>query len=726
MKKVFYSIFFLSTANIILAQKQDTILKILEVRAEKQITEVQKLKDVHGTYIISGKKNDVIQVADINANVAEKTARQIFAKIPGIFAYDMDGSGNQLNISNRGLDPHRSWEYNIRQNGIMTNSDIYGYPASHYSPPMEAIRKIEMIKGSASLQYGAQFGGMINYVTKQGDTTKPLSIESIQSVGSYGLFSSFNSIGGKSGKWSYYAYFQKRLSKGYRRNAESDANAQFAGLTYEANKNLTFHAEMGRSTYLSRIPGPLTDSMFYADPRQSTRNRNYFSPDIYVPSLSMQWQINAKTQLNVSQSAVLGTRSSVQFIGFANTLDILDPITGQYKPRQVDIDKFNSYTTEARIMHQYRIGKMNSVAVVGLMLNNNDLHRQQLGKGTSGTDYSLALTDPKWGRDLHFKTKNTAVFLENLIYLTPKWSVSPGLRTEKGTTNMLGYISYLSNDNVPLSIKHSFPLLGLSSQYSLNENIRLYGGWSQAYRPMIFADVIPVSPIEKTDPNLKDAYGFNMELGVNGVLNEKLHFDITAFQISYKNRIGSLILTDANNQSYVYKTNTGNSITNGLEMYVEYKPLSIEYGSNVNFSVFTSTSYFNGYYSKGSVVLNNKNENISGNRLETVPRWISRNGTHFGFNRFTATLQYSYTSDSYSDALNTVTPSANGARGLVPSYGIWDFNAAYRLNRQFTFKCGINNIADKQYFTKRPTGYPGQGVWGSDGRSVISTIVYKL
>ncbi len=60
----------------------------------------------------------------VNGNIAEKTGRQIFAKIPGVFVHDMDGSGNRVNISTRGLDPHRSWEYNIRQNGIITNSDM--------------------------------------------------------------------------------------------------------------------------------------------------------------------------------------------------------------------------------------------------------------------------------------------------------------------------------------------------------------------------------------------------------------------------------------------------------------------------------------------------------------------------------------------------------------------------------------------------------------------------
>ncbi|MBK9688420.1 MAG: hypothetical protein IPO65_11960 [Saprospiraceae bacterium] len=33
-----------------------------------------------------------------------------------------------------------------------------------------------------------------------------------------------------------------------------------------------------------------------------------------------------------------------------------------------------------------------------------------------------------------------------------------------------------------------------------------------------------------------------------------------------------------------------------------------------------------------------------------------------------------------------------------------------------------------KYFTKRPTGYPGQGVWPSDGRSLtaMATIRFKI
>ncbi len=707
------------------AQK-DTVLQTVEIKAKQQITETQRLSDVHGLYLTAGKKSESIQVADINANVAEKTPRQIFAKVPGVFVYDMDGSGNQVNIATRGLDPHRSWEYNVRQNGIMINSDIYGYPASHYSPPMEAIKKIEMIHGTGSLQYGAQFGGMINYITKQGDTTRPLSIESLQSVGSYGLLSSFNSIGGKNSKWSYYAYYQKRVSNGYRKDAHSDAEAQFVAITFQPTSSLSIHAEIGRNRYIYRIPGALTDSMFQANPRQATRSRNYFNPDIYVPSINFQWQISPNTKFYMAQSAVLGSRNSVQFLGFADKVDKIEAATDTYSPRQVDIDQFHSYTTEARLSQEFFIHNMKNILLSGFMLNMNDLHRRQIGKGTTGSDFDLTLTDPNWGRDLHFKTKNIALFVENLLYITPKFSVSPGIRIEKGITDMTGTINYLKPDNVPLSIKHRFPLLGISTQYQLSKTHRLYGGWSQAYRPMIFSDVIPTNILEKTDPNLKDAYGYNFEIGINGKFNDFLTYDITAFRILYNNRIGSLILTDANNQSYVYKTNTGNSLTNGLEIYLETKPLSIERGSNLNLAFFTATSYFNAFYKKGSMVVNGKTENMEGKRLETVPRWISRNGLHISKSRFSATMQYSFTDESYSDALNTVKPSTNGAKGLVPSYGLWDFNASFRLNSMFSFRCGVNNIMDKQYFTKRPTGYPGQGVWSSDGRSLTATVTFRI
>jgi Fe(3+) dicitrate transport protein len=698
------------------------------IEEKKNSILVEKLPDVHDTYLIAGTKNEVLQLGGINANISEKTGRQIFAKIPGVFVYDMDGSGNQINISTRGLDPHRSWEYNIRQNGVITNSDMYGYPASHYSPAMESIERIELVHGTASLQYGAQFGGMINYVTKQPDTSKAFTFETINSAGSYGLFSSYNAISGKVGKLTYSAYYQKRHSDGYRKSSRSDAQSQFASLTYEFNKNLRVKAELGRSSYIYQIPGPLTDAMFAADSRQATRNRNYFNPDIYVPSVVLDWKISPATKLRWTNSGLFGSRNSVMIDAFANVPDVIDPVTNSYKPRQVDIDNFKSLTSELRIVHQYNIGGLNSFVSGGIQVMKNHLRRRQLGKGTTGSDFDLTLTNPVWGRDLHLKTNNIAFFVENLLYLTPKLSVTPGFRVENGATNMTGSISYYQPEALPNKIKHRFPLFGISSQYKLNADSRIYAGFSQAYRPTVLKDIIPGSVLEQVDKNLKDARGYNLEAGINGKMGSAFSFDVSIFQMLYKNRMGTLAMTDADGKDYILRTNTGNSLTKGIELYAEYKPFSIsgQGGSHTEFSVFTSTSYFDASYIKGSSVLNNENTNTKGNKLEGVPAWISRNGLQFVHNKLFATLQCSYVSTLYSDALNTVEPSANGAKGKVPSYGLWDFNGTLHIARNYTLKFGVNNFLNKKYYTKRPTMYPGAGIWTSDGRSIVVSLGIKI
>lgn len=685
--------------------------------------DISRLPDVQENMIAAGKKTELITLGSTNANVAIKTARQLFSKVPGVFVYDMDGSGNQLNISTRGLDPHRSWEFNIRQNGVIINSDMYGYPASHYSAPMESFEKIEVVRGTGALQYGAQFGGLINYVTKAPDSSRPITFESVNTLGSYGLVSTYNAIGGTSNKFSYYAYYYRRHSAGYRRNSTSDAEAQFVQLQYQFSQKLALRAEIGRSKYLYQIPGPLNDSMFNADARMSTRSRNYFSPDIYVPSLSLNWNIANNTKLSVTASGVFGNRSSVQFDAFANVPDAIDPITNTYKNRQVDIDNFNSRTIEARLLHEYVTGKIKSKLAAGIVYMNNDLHRRQLGKGTTGTDYDLTLVQPGFGRDIHFKSANVALFIENAIYVTNKWTVSPGVRWENGDSKMQGVISYYPGDKLPTVIKHQFALLGVSTQYQLSKENILYGGVSQSYRPVLFKDIVPASTFEQIDKNLKDAAGYNAEAGIRGKILKRLQYDVSVFTLLYRNRMGTLVLQDNTGQPYTFRTNIGDSRTTGLELFVQYKfPLT----RHLYAGVFTSTSYMNGEYINGEVSTGAANKSIAGNKVESVPDWISRNGLEVLYKGFSCTLLYNYTSASFSDAVNTEIPTATGAKGIVPAYSVWDFNSTIRTNSVFTIRAGVNNIFNKQYFTKRPTMYPGPGIWSSDGRNAYVTVGIKI
>lgn len=715
---------------VMLSSQAQTTLDTTKSKELKEILikawqrkDITRLPEEQNGFLITGKKNEVIPIAGTNANIAIKTGRQLFAKIPGVFVYDMDGSGNQLNISTRGLDPHRSWEYNIRQNGIIINSDMYGYPASHYSAPMESFDRIELIHGTGSLQYGAQFGGMINYITRKPDSTKTFAFESVNTAGSYNLLSSYNAISGTNKKFSYYAYYYKRHSDGYRNNSQSDATAQYVQLNYQFNKDVSLKAELGRSKYLYHIPGPLNDSMFHADPKMSTRNRNYFSPDIYVPSLTLNWKLSEQTKINVTASGVFGSRNSVLIDAFANVPDTINRATGLYKNRQVDIDNFNSRTIELRLLQQCHIGKIQSKLATGFVYMNNDLHRRQLGKGTTGSDHDLSLVEPGFGRDIHFRTNNIALFAENIFQLSSKWTISPGIRYEKGDSKMDGIIKYYTVNELPTTIKHHFASLGVSSQYSMDKENSFYGGISQAYRPVIFKDIVPASTYEQIDKNLKDAFGYNAEAGVRGKLFRHVQYDISYFRVLYKNRLGTLVLQDNSGQSYTYKTNIGNSLTNGLEMFIQYKfPLT----NHLFAGLFTSTAYIDAKYISGQVSTGAANKSIIGNKVEAVPKWISRNGLDILYKGFSCTLLYSYTSSTFSDALNTIAPPASGAKGFTPAYALWDFNTSLRFNSAFSIRAGVNNIFNNQYFTKRPTFYPGPGIWPSDGRNIYVTVGIKI
>jgi Fe(3+) dicitrate transport protein len=468
--------------------------------------------------------------------------------------------------------------------------------------------------------------------------------------------------------------------------------------------------------------------MFAENPRQATRNRNYFNPDIYVPSIVADWRINPQTKLRWTNSALLGSRNSVMIDAFANVPDLIDPATNQYKPRQVDRDNFKSFTSELRLVHQYSAGGLTNFVSAGLQVMKNHLRRRQLGKGTTGSDFDLTLSDPVWGRDIHLKTNNVAFFAENLLYLTPSLTVTPGFRVESGETNMTGSVSYYQPDALPNKIKHHFPLFGISTQFKPGPESRIYAGFSQAYRPTVLKDIIPGSVLERVDKNLKDAKGYNLEAGMNGKISSAFSYDLSVFQMSYKNRMGTLVETDEAGADYILRTNTGNSMTKGVELYAEYKLVSItnRQGAATEFSFFTSSSYFDAYYTKGSAVLNNENIITKGNKLEGVPNWISRNGIQFVHRKLFTTLQYSYVSTLFSDAVNTVEPPVNGAKGKVPSYGLWDLNGTLHLGKSYTLKFGMNNILDKKYYTKRPAMYPGAGIWTSDGRSLVVSVGIKI
>ena len=267
------------------------------------------LPDVQGTVLFAGKKSDVILLDQMDANVTTGNQRQVFAKIPGTQIWEHDSSGLQIGISSRGLDPNRSWETNQRMNGYDIMAEVFAYPDTYFSPPLDAVERIEMVRGSASLQYGAQFGGLVNYEIRRAPIDRRFTFSSTQTGGSNGCFSSHNQVGGTVGKVTYNGYYHHRQGDGWRRaNNEFDNNTGFGQIEIAASERLKIGFEVTGLDTLIHMGGGLTDAQFKQDPRQSNFPGNWFRVKWLVPSVKLDYAINPDTRLSFTSAFIEGHR----------------------------------------------------------------------------------------------------------------------------------------------------------------------------------------------------------------------------------------------------------------------------------------------------------------------------------------------------------------------------------------------------------------------------------
>ncbi len=683
---------------------------------QKEVNTVKRMPETEGTMIYVAKRNDVIQLDRQNSNTAQVVQRQIFSKVPGVNLWEFDGSGNQISVATRGLNPHRSIEMNVRQDGYNINSDLFGYPEAHYAPSMGGVEKIEIIRGSAALQYGPQFGGLINYIMREGDPNKKFSFQTEQTVGTEQLISSFNSIGGTVGKWNYYGNFNYRSSAGYRPNGAYYNYSAYASAGYKFSKKLTIRFEYSFLDYVDQLSGGLNDSMFNENPYQSNRSRNYFQAQFNIPALRVNWNINENTSVSLVSNYILGQRNSVMFIQPPTVADTINASTLEYALRQVDRDWYYSFTNEVRLLKKYSFLKHTSALSIGARYSDSKTRRAQRGKGTTGTDFDLSLTSP-YLTDLDFTTINYAVFAENVFHLGENFSITPAIRLDVLNTSSSGYINYLPDSTLVVDKPRNILLAGCGAQYNLSNHVNIYANVSEAYRPVQYNDLVPLGSIDQVNPDMKDSHGYQADLGIRGSIKDILRFDAGVYYLYYIDRIGTVTLKDSSGNSYNYKTNTGTSEAKGIEAFVEFHPLNWAGVHTIgDISIFTSTSTDHAVYVDGStIIVNGENIDIGGNRLENAPDLISRNGVTYSYHRVSFTLEYSYTSETFSDAANTEF-SKSGITGIVPSYGLFDLNGVIDFGK-FSVKGGINNLTDEKYFTRRISTYPGPGILPGDGRT---------
>jgi Fe(3+) dicitrate transport protein len=687
-------------------------------------SDYQQLPEVVGTSIYAGKKNALIVLDNVQGNVVTNTMRQVMAKVAGIHVWESDPSGIQIGIAARGLSPNRSWEFNVRQNGYDIAADPFGYPEAYYNPQLQAVQRIEIVRGQGSLQYGPQFGGLINYILRNGsEMTKKFEYETQQTVGSNALFNSYNAIGGKSGRSHYYGFFDHRNGDGWRQNSRYYTNAGFGTYTYYFTPSFSLTTEIMHSHIRSQQAGGLTDSALYADGQKSLRSRNWFDIKWTTPALIFNYKFSETSRLNVKFFATIGDRNSVGFLQSILVKDSINAATGDYNSRALTADQYRNYGMEARYLTNYKLANRNSTLSAGIRLYTGGTFRKADGKGTTGTNYDMTVTG-NYPRDIDFKSTNAAVFAENIFRISNKLLLVPGIRYEWLEGSASGRNGYTGGGAEiilqDITRSRSFVLAGIGAEYHLTKGTEFYANYSQAYRPIQFANLQAPPTTDVVDTDLKDSKGFNADLGYRGKIKDFLQFDISAYYLQYNDRIGTV--TVAGSPSYRLITNVGNSTSKGFEGYAEFNPVrAFIKDSKADLILFASYSYTDARYSS-----DHKDAATKGKKVENAPMNIFRGGITAGYKTLLLTAQLSRVGETYSDANNTVNPTANAQNGLIPAYTVADLTATYKFSKGLSLKAGINNLLDEEYFTRRAGGYPGPGALPADGRTFFLSVGAKF
>ncbi|WP_310394909.1 TonB-dependent receptor domain-containing protein [Hymenobacter sp.] len=692
---------------------------------------------VDGTTITAGRRNELIKPREVNANLVQNNMRQVMARVPGLIVWESDGSGQQINVATRGLSPNRSWEFNVRQNGYDVSADAFGYPEAYYNPPLEAVERIQLLRGGAGLQFGPQFGGLLNYELRRGSRDKKVEIETSNTAGSNGLFNSYNAVGGTVGKVNYYAYYRHRQGNGWRSNNQFSVDDLHGNVHVALTERLTLNAELTYMTNQLQQPGGLTDAQFAQDSRQSTRERNWLSTPWLVPALTLDYRAGERTRLSLKTFGLVASRNSVGFVAGLPAPDTVNRRTRQLAARQVDRDDYRNLGAELRLTQDLDfLGRTHTLAT-GLRAYRATTLRRQRGTGTTGNDLDLTLTgNGLFTNEFDFTTTNAAAFAELLLRAGTRLSFTPGVRYDYLRNTGTGYLGRAtdgSENRLPDQASRRHVLLyGLGSEFQVSTTTDLYANYSRAFRPVLFGDLVPPATADVIDPNLKDARGYTAEVGYRGNFKNWLRFDVGYFFLNYEDRIGTIrrpVPDGAVGQTQQFRTNLGRTQTHGLEAYAE---LDLIHSITGNFNLphldlFGALSLLDARYGNlpvttltgtgpGTTIVES---NLEGKYVENAPRQTLRTGLTFTHKGVSVTGQFSHVARTFADANNTEEPTANAQTGAIPAYQVADFSATWKLGRENRCRLsgGVNNVFDARYFTRRAGGYPGPGILPADGRT---------
>lgn len=648
------------------------------------------------------------QIAPLNGN-------EVLRQVSGVHIAEEEGMGLRINIGIRGLNPDKSRSVLVMEDGVPVALAPYGEPEMYYTPAMDRMEGVEVLKGSGSILHGPQtIGGVVNFITK--DPTKNEYVNVNLQGGQGDLFSGLFMYGNTYGKTGVMISALRKQADGIGmlKFDFNDVNAKLRFQTSERSSvglKLGFYNEVSNATYVG-----LTQDMFENGNDDFLR----IAPDDqlnirrYSASMTHKYLFNDNTKLQTTLFGYTTTRNWRRQDFAYNKLDENGVVTNYPENFSGTIwgdttvtggailmrnstgnrnRQFEVLGAESRFIKKYKfLGIENEFIGGGRLLYERAFEQRVNGTNTTVSSGDLRNMETRTGY-------GTSLFLHNSFKLNTRLSLSAGVRAERfdyqRDIQRLNFVDSLISEN---SSATAF-IPGLGFAYNLNEKLVVFGGVHRGFAPPRLKDAITD---DGQDARLGAELSWNYELGFRGQLLRGLRTDLTFFYMDFENQV--IPVAESSGGFGAGLINGGSTMHAGIEFstvlelhkFINLGKEKLALSANYTFvkAEFTGNRFVGG-------------EDVAGNRTPYAPEHLINGAiTYESRLGIGVRLAATHVSEQYTDPVNSVEPSASGRNGKIDAYTIFDATFMYNVKKwNTTFTLSAKNITDERYVaTRRPQG----------------------
>ena len=669
------------------------------------------------------------------AAISPLSGNEVLRSVTGIHVVEEEGAGLRTNIGVRGLDPDKSRNVLILEDGIPVALGPYGEPEMYYTPSIDRMTGIEVLKGSGSILYGPQtVGGVINYITA--DPPAESSGFADFSGGHGGHYTGQLGYGNTYGNTGFTVNYLRRQAEnlGPTEFTLNDINAKFKfGASPRSNimVKMGIYDESSNSTYVG-----LTQYMFEAGGYDHSRIApdDHLAVRRYSLGVTHNFMANDNFRFNTTAYAYTTTRdwkrqdfthdpdaSNLTGVQWGNGeipggALFLRNSTG-YRNRQFEVAGL-----EARLSYRYAWAGMDNVIDAGSRIHYERAYEQRV----NGSDAGAISGDL---RDDEIRTGHAlSSWAQNKLFISDRLSFTAGLRAEfleyerNILRNNFNDVNILNNTTVAEVIP------GTGINYNFSDQTGLFAGVHRGFAPPRIKDAISS---DGTDLQLDAEKSWNYEVGMRTGLSTLAGLEMTVFMMDFSNQV--IPVSESSGGAGTGYINGGRTQHRGVEgeltlhiseMTGMRGALSVGLNSTFTRSVFTSDRLVKQCTHNNGEGLEETWVNVKGNHTPYAPGMLASGFLHYeAAGGYGFRLGGNFTGRQYTDVLNTgsvvewfemaennpghnyVQATANGRIGMLPEFFVANASGWYSLNSGLRLNLSVKNIFNERYISsRRPQG----------------------